>query len=34
MTKSEKAWVILCGIALAAWFWIDAFMTIMERTGA
>lgn len=33
MTRDQKITLALSGAGLAAWFWLDAFLTILERTG-
>jgi len=33
MTRTEKINLALSVVGLAAWLWLDAFLTILERTG-
>jgi hypothetical protein len=33
LSRDEKITLALSGVGLAAWLWIDAFLTILERTG-
>ena len=34
MTRENRITLALTGAGFAAWLWVDAFLTILERTGA